>query len=85
MPTAEPISLVDGAMVVKLWPAAHPTLRHVDQKEVVTFDKANPKRIEQLKNVHNPSIELHLAAPEKANGAGVIIAADSRGPSNRAR
>jgi alpha/beta hydrolase fold len=71
---AEPASLFDGAKVVKLWPAGHPTLKNVDQKEVITFDKANPKRIEQLKNVHNPSIELHLAAPEKANGAAVIIA-----------
>ncbi len=71
---AEPVSLVDGAKVVTLWPAGHPTLKNVDQKEVITFDKTNPKRIEQLKNVHNPSIELHLAAPEKANGAAIIIA-----------
>jgi alpha/beta hydrolase fold len=71
---AVPVSLFDGAKVVTLWPAGHPTLKDVDQKEVIIFDKANPKRIEQLNNVHNPSIELHLAAPEKANGAAVIIA-----------
>ena len=71
---AEPVPLFKGAKVVTLWPAGHPTLKNVDQKEVLIFAEGNPERIQKLNNVHNPSIELHLAPPEKANGAAIIIA-----------
>ena len=30
-------------------------------------------RVAKVKNIHNPSIELYLAPPEKANGMSVIL------------
>jgi acetyl esterase/lipase len=75
--TAAPLApppLVPGAKVVALWPAGHPTLKNVDQKEVLNAVKGQPDRIQSVTNVNNPSIELHLAPPDKANGMAVVVA-----------
>jgi acetyl esterase/lipase len=75
--TATPLApepLVPGAKVVALWPAGHPTLKNVDQKEALTAVKGQPDRIQSVTNVNNPSIELHLAPPDKANGMAVVVA-----------
>lgn len=69
-----PQPLVPGAQVVTLWPAGSPTLKNVDQKEVLTPAKDQPDRINSVVNVHNPSIEVHLAPPNKATGVAMIIA-----------
>src|SRR5580704_1186576 len=68
-----PAPLVPGAKVVPLWPAA--ALRNCDQKEVVTPTQGQPDRIQKVVNIHNPSIELHLAPAGKANGAAIVVAA----------
>lgn len=63
------------AQVVYLWPTGHPTLKGQNEKEVTK--PANPapgERISSIVNVHNPSIEVHLAAPEKNNGTAIIVA-----------
>ncbi len=61
--------------VVNLWPTGHPTLQGANEKEVTT--PPNPKpgdRIASIVNVHNPSIEVHLAAPEKNTGTALVVA-----------
>jgi acetyl esterase/lipase len=69
-----PAPLVPGAKVVTLWPPNAPTLKHLDQKEVVTFAKNAPDHINHVTNINNPSIELHLAPADKANGCAIIVA-----------
>ncbi|HEV2970765.1 MAG TPA: alpha/beta hydrolase [Pirellulales bacterium] len=73
-PSVPPLPLVPGAKVVALWPAGHPTLKGFDQKEVFKTSASQPERIQSVTNVHNPSIELHLAPPEKANGLAIVVA-----------
>jgi acetyl esterase/lipase len=73
-PSVTPLPLAPGAKVVTLWPAGHPTLKGFDQKEVFKSSPDHPERIQSVTNVHNPSIELHLAPPEKANGLAIIVA-----------
>src|SRR5690349_18830697 len=68
----QPLPLVPGAKVVTLWPAGHPTLNNVDQKEVFKTSPGDPPRVQSVTNVNNPSIELHLAPAEKANGMAVV-------------
>ncbi len=71
----QPLALVPGAKVVTLWPAGSPTLKDFDQKEVFTLTPGRPERVQKVVNIHNPSIELHLATVGKANGVGIILAA----------
>src|SRR5206468_5637520 len=40
----------------------------------VPVDARPGQRINSIRNVHNPSIEVHLPAPEKANGTAMIVA-----------
>ncbi len=70
-----PLPLIPGAQVVPLWPVGSPTLKGFDQKEVVTYASGKPDRIQKVVNIHNPSIEVHLAAQDKANGTAVVLAA----------
>jgi len=47
----------------------------MDEKELLS--PADPKpgqRINSIKNVHNPSIEVHLPPADKATGAAIIVA-----------
>ena len=68
-----PMPLVPGAKVVPLWPAS--ALHNCDQKEVVTPTQGQPDRIQKVVNINNPSIELHLAPRDKANGTAIVVAA----------
>src|SRR5262245_44007823 len=71
-----PVSAADLApQVVFLWPAGSPTLQGANEKEVTTPAEVKPgDRISSIKNVHNPSIEVHLPLADKANGTAIIIA-----------
>jgi endo-1,4-beta-xylanase len=63
-----------GHRVVTLFPPGHPALRAgpgADQEE--NF-KTGDGRVAAVTNIHNPSIELYLAPPDKANGMSVILA-----------
>ena len=74
----EPLPLVPGAKVVTLWPKGSPMLRAMegyDKPEVFNTSKGSPPKVYWVKNIHNPSIEVHLAPAEKANGMSVIVAA----------
>ncbi|MDB5302279.1 MAG: axeA1 3, partial [Phycisphaerales bacterium] len=75
---AEPKPLVAGAKVVTLWPKGSPMLKALegyDKPEQFNVSKAHPDHVQSVVNIHNPSIEVHLAPPEKANGMAVIVAA----------
>jgi endo-1,4-beta-xylanase len=69
-----PTPLQQGATVVPLWPAEKLTVKGDAGPEVLQRAQGNSARIQSVANIHNPSIELHLAAPEKRNGMAVIVA-----------
>ncbi len=74
----EPKPLVPGAKVVTLWPKGSPALRPLagyDKPEVFNMTKGKPDRVQSVVNIHNPSIEVHLAPPDKANGMAIIVSA----------
>lgn len=71
----EPKPLMAGHQVVTLFPPGHPALKALagyDQEEKFNV---NQGRVGSVTNIHNPSIELYLAPPEKANGMSVILSA----------
>jgi acetyl esterase/lipase len=58
--------------VVYLWPKGAPGFEdRKDVKENTTFTKDGVEN--QVKNVNNPSITVHLPAKEKATGAAIVI------------
>ena len=74
----EPKPLVPGAKVVTLWPKGSPALRALpgyDKPEQFNMSKGKPDRVQSVLNIHNPSIEVHLAPPNKAKGIAIIVAA----------
>jgi acetyl esterase/lipase len=74
----EPQPIVPGAKVVTLWPPGSPALKALkdyDKPEVFNLSKGPSARVQSIVNIHNPSIELHLAPPDKANGMAIILAA----------
>jgi endo-1,4-beta-xylanase len=74
---SDPKPLVPGAKVVTLWPKGSPALRALegaDKPEEFKTAKDRPQRVLIVTNIHNPSIEVHLAPKEKANGMAVIVA-----------
>jgi len=74
---ADPQPIVPGAKVLPLWPKGSPMLKELpgwDKPEVVYLSKGAEPHILHVDNIHNPSIELHLAPAEKANGMAVIVA-----------
>jgi hypothetical protein len=74
----EPKPLVPGAKVVTLWPEGSPMLKALagwDKPEVFNMTRGRYDRVESVVNIHNPSIEIHLAPADKANGMAVIVAA----------
>jgi len=73
-----PQPIVPNAKVVTLWPAGSPALRALkdyDKPERFNMTRGQAGRVQSIVNIHNPSIELHLAPPDKANGLGIILAA----------
>lgn len=74
----EPKPLVPGAKVVTLWPTGSPMLKALagwDKPEVFNMTRGRSDRVESVVNIHNPSIEVHLAPADKANGMAIIVAA----------
>src|SRR5882672_1140187 len=74
----EPPPIVPGAKVVTLWPKGSPKLKELagsDKPEVVYLSTGAEPRILHIDNIHNPSLELHPAPADKANGMAVIVAA----------
>jgi acetyl esterase/lipase len=74
----EPKPLVPGATVVTLWPKGSSMLKAMpghEKPEQFNLSKGEPGRVQSVVNIHNPSIEVHLAPAEKANGMAIIVAA----------
>ena len=74
----EPQPLVPGAKVLTLWPKGSPKLKEMpgsDKPEVFHLYKGSESRVLNVDNIHNPSIEVHLAPVDKANGMAVVVAA----------
>jgi sugar phosphate isomerase/epimerase len=64
-----------AGQVVYLWPSGAPTLQGANEKETTNPPHPQPGQlVRQIRNVHNPSIEVYLPKPEKATGAAIIIA-----------
>ena len=75
LPVPQP--LTPGAKVMPLWPVGSPALKVLegsDKPEQLTFSKDHPDRVQSVVNVHNPSLEVHLPPPGKANGMAVVVA-----------
>jgi endo-1,4-beta-xylanase len=60
-----------------LWPpdSTNLNLSRLNQPEAVTYSKSQLDYILKVTNINNPSIEIHLAPADKANGTAVIVAA----------
>lgn len=72
----QPQALLPGGVVMTLWPAKSPYLNtsRVNEPEVYTMDPVVPGRVERIVNIHNPSIELHLAGASNNTGIAIILA-----------
>ena len=72
-----PQPILQGGLVVALYPADSPLLNHdrVREAEQYNMSKAVPGRINSIVNVHNPSIEVHMVEGGINTGATVILAA----------
>jgi endo-1,4-beta-xylanase len=74
----EPKPILAGDKVATLFPPGHPALKNLsgyDQAEKFSLSKGDNPQVQNVTNIHNPSIELQLPPPEKANGMAVIVAA----------
>src|SRR4030095_2679295 len=66
----------EAPQVVYLWPSGAATLQGAGEKEITNPPHPQPGQvIRQIKNIHNPAIEVFLPPPEKATGAALIVAA----------
>jgi acetyl esterase/lipase len=72
-----PQPILQGGIVIPLWPAGSPYLKadKVKEPEVYNMSQAVPGRISSIVNIHNPSIEVHLVEGGINTGAVVILAA----------
>ena len=71
----EPKPLIAGHKVVTLFPAGHPALKPLDGADKEEVFEGKDGRVNIVTNIHNPSLELYPALPEKTNGMSVILAA----------
>ncbi len=73
----QPRAILQGGIVIPLYPPASPMLNADRIKEPEKFNLSDsvPGRINSIVNIHNPSIEIHLASPNMNTGSVVILAA----------
>ena len=57
-----------------LYPPGSPTLQGQNEKEILSVPNPKPGQYYNIKNVHNPIIEVYLPPKEKANGTMIIVA-----------
>src|SRR6188768_163019 len=59
----QPQAILPGGIVMPLYPAGSPFLnaKRVSEAEKYTMDPLTPGRVQRIVNIHNPSIEVHLA------------------------
>jgi len=71
-----PQALLPGGIVVPLYAPDSPLLnpKRIREAEVYTMSAAVPGRVERITNIHNPSIEVHLAGGGNNTGTAIILA-----------
>jgi dienelactone hydrolase len=71
-----PQALLPGGIVMPLFPPGSPYLnaKRVHEAEVYTMDPVVPGRVQRIVNIHNPSIEVHLAGGGNNTGTAIILA-----------
>lgn len=72
-----PLSILQGGVVVPLYPAGSPFLKadRIREAEQYNMSQAVPGRINSIVNIHNPSIEVHTVDRSLNTGAAVIVVA----------
>ena len=60
--------------VIYLYPAGSPTLQGTNEKEITTPANPKPGELFNIKNVHNPMIEVHLPPADKSVGTAIVVA-----------
>lgn len=72
-----PQPILQGGIVVPLYPLDSPQLNRsrLHEAEYFNLSRSVPGRISYITNIHNPSIEVHLAEGGMNTGAAVILAA----------
>ena len=79
VPAGEPFQpqlIAPGGIILPLYPATSPLLKRDRIAEAEKYNTATGGTgpITNVINIHNPSIEVHLAADRSLNGAAVIVA-----------
>jgi len=71
-----PQTLLPGGIVMPLFAPDSPylNLKRIREAEVYTMDPVVPGRVERIVNIHNPSIEVHLAGTGNNTGTAIILA-----------
>jgi endo-1,4-beta-xylanase len=71
-----PLAILPGGIVMPLFPPGSPYLnaKRIGEAEVYTMDPAVPGRVARIVNIHNPSIEVHLAGAGNNTGTAIILA-----------
>ena len=71
-----PEAALPGGIVLPLYPADSKLLKHDRIHEAEKYNTTGQQTTKLLNtlNIHNPSIEVHLAEDRAANGAAIIIA-----------
>ncbi len=61
--------------IINLWPDGSPTLKGAGEKELLSpVDPKPGQRINSIRNVHTPTIEVRFPPAEKATGTVIIVA-----------
>jgi len=70
-----PQALLPGGIIIPLFAPGSPYLnaKRVREAEVYTMDPLVPGRVQRIVNIHNPSIEVHLAGGNNT-GTAIILA-----------
>lgn len=70
-----PQALMPGGIVIPLFPPDSPHLNseRVHEAEIYEISSQVPGRVQRLKNVHNPSIEMHPVEKNNTTGAAIIL------------
>ena len=71
-----PKPILPGGVVLTLYPPGSPFLNNsrVNEPEQFNMSQAVPGRINSIVNIHNPSIEVHLAGAGNNTGTAIILA-----------
>ncbi len=64
----------ESPLTLPLYPPGSPTLQGQNEKEILTPPDARPGQYYNIKNVHNPIIEVYLPPKEKNTGTLIIVA-----------